>query len=122
MVNKMAIFDVIPIYHQNIKKLTIYKLLKANGIKLFTSDRGALPNSWFFDPNGFNANSSSYHLDNWNHPITEEREERVQVYIKAHIETDNIIGKQGLMVGGDALHNLRAVPETSIKPVQEAMR
>ena len=87
----------------NEKKQAIYEILKQNKITCFISDRGALPNSWFFDPNGFNADSSSYDPVHWDQPLTEERKERVEEYIKTQTQTDIALEKQGDMIGADNL-------------------
>lgn len=84
----------------NEKRLAFYLYLRAtNSMPYLASDRGALPDSWFFDPNGFNADSSSYHPENWDHPLLVEREGRVESYIKQQIETDVSLEKQGAMLG-----------------------
>ena len=87
----------------NEKKRSIYEILKQNKITCFISDRGALPNSWFFDPNGFNADSTSYDAVNWDHPLTKERKERVEDYIHTQTQTDISLEKQGEMIGADSL-------------------
>lgn len=88
----------------NKNRLSFYQYLRQhNTIPYLATDRGALPNSWFFDPNGFNADSSSYDALHWDHPLTEERKQRVEEYIKTQIQTDISLEKQGDMIGSDNL-------------------
>jgi glycosyltransferase involved in cell wall biosynthesis len=87
----------------NEKRLTIYKTLKEKGINLLISDRGALPNSWFFDPNGFNADSSSYNSKYWDKPLSKEREENVLKYINNEVNSDIALELQGKRFGAEAL-------------------
>ncbi|NNH32505.1 hypothetical protein C9413_24555 [Rhizobium sp. SEMIA 4085] len=44
----------------NEHRLSLYNAVRSANIHYWVHDRGALPHSWFFDPNGFNADSSSY--------------------------------------------------------------
>ena len=76
-------FVLMPNPYGNEVRLSLYRILRQqNEIKYFASDRGALPDSWFFDPNGFNGDSSSYDVENWDIPLTIEREDRVKEYIQ----------------------------------------
>lgn len=65
----------------NEHRLSLYKKIKSNNIPFLVFDRGALPNSWFFDPNGFNYDSSSYHEVNWNSPLNDCQDQQVEDYI-----------------------------------------
>lgn len=83
----------------NEKRLRIYQELKQHGINLIISDRGALPNSWFFDPKGFNADSESYNSKYWDNPLSEERKIRVIQYIENEVNSDNALELQGSRLG-----------------------
>lgn len=56
----------------NPHRLALYEAVRAAGVSYWTFDRGALPDSWFFDPNGFNADSASYAAATWDHPLSPE--------------------------------------------------
>ncbi|RVI58936.1 glycosyltransferase [Sinorhizobium medicae] len=74
----------------NEHRLNLYNAARRKNIPYWVHDRGALPHSWFFDPNGFNADSSSYHRDRWDKPLTDYEREDVTSYImslKANAET-----------------------------------
>ncbi|MDW9792444.1 glycosyltransferase [Sinorhizobium meliloti] len=74
----------------NEHRLNLYNAARRKKIPYWVHDRGALPHSWFFDPNGFNADSSSYHRDRWDKPLTDDEREDVTSYImslKANAET-----------------------------------
>ncbi|MDE3784895.1 glycosyltransferase [Sinorhizobium meliloti] len=74
----------------NEHRLNLYNAARRKNIPYWVHDRGALPHSWFFDPNGFNADSSSYHRDRWDKPLTDDEREDVTSYImslKANAET-----------------------------------
>lgn len=65
----------------NPHRLKLYQSIRSSGQKYFVFDRGALPDSWFFDPFGFNFDSLSYSPANWNIPLTNCQSEAVEKYI-----------------------------------------
>ncbi len=67
----------------NEHRLSLYNWVKREGIPYWVHDRGALPHSWFFDPNGFNSSSSSYDAEHWDHPISEHAKRDVASYLQA---------------------------------------
>ncbi|NSX92641.1 glycosyltransferase [Agrobacterium tumefaciens] len=67
----------------NPHRLELYKAVRDAGIPYWAFDRGALPHSWFFDPNGFNADSSSYAQENWNNPLSDQEREEIVSYIRS---------------------------------------
>ena len=83
----------------NEKRLEIYRFLKEKDIKILISDRGALPNSWFFDPNGFNAGSESYLSDIWDIELSEENKKKVKSYIELEVSSDISLENQGKRIG-----------------------
>jgi len=87
----------------NEKRLNIFNTLKEKRIKLFISDRGALPNSWFFDSDGFNAGSKLYNSSYWDKPLTEEKKKKVFDYIKVELNSDTSLEKQGIRLKSDKL-------------------
>ncbi|EOH2329294.1 capsular biosynthesis protein, partial [Campylobacter jejuni] len=57
----------------NEKRLKIYKFAKSENIDFVCFDRGALPDSWFFDTNGFNYDSNLYNEENWNKVLSKSQ-------------------------------------------------
>lgn len=53
----------------NPHRLELFEAVRAARIPFLTFDRGALPDSWFFDDGGFLGNSSRYDAENWDKPI-----------------------------------------------------
>lgn len=79
----------------NPHRLELYNAIRESGIPYWAFDRGALPHSWFFDPNGFNADSASYAPENWSEPLSDEETASVSSYIrslKATAETLEVNG------------------------------
>jgi hypothetical protein len=62
-------------------RLSIYRRLRDLKIPYYVFDRGALPESWFFDPNGFNFDSDSYAPSMWDKPLTQSETRQVENYI-----------------------------------------
>lgn len=81
---------------------SLYKYCENNQIKTINFDRGALPDSWFFDPKGFNYASDSYNSNNWDKPLTKNLSEVIEKYINDILVSDNELEKNGLRVGGYA--------------------
>jgi hypothetical protein len=67
-------------------------------------DRGALPDSWFLDSNGFNADSSSYRQSNWHQKVlSAEKTAFTKEYITHCIAGNNVLEKQAPRIGSAAL-------------------
>ena len=64
----------------NAHRLALYRSLRNASIKYFVFDRGALPDSWFFDPNGFNYDSNTYAVEKWNRELNEDEWQLVEDY------------------------------------------
>ena len=93
---------LMPNPYGNNKRRACYQELKKNGIEIVASDRGALPDSWFFD-NGFNADSSSYDREKWDYPLTKEENEAVTSYIESLKASNHTLEIQGGRMGGHRL-------------------
>ncbi len=65
----------------NEHRLSLYRVLRNKDIPYLIFDRGALPNSWFFDPNGFNYDSKSYHPEYWDHPLNNIQNDEIEEYL-----------------------------------------
>lgn len=87
----------------NEERLHIYKICKSNGIKFIVYDRGALPDSWFFDVNGFNAESKSYSQEYWDVDLKEDEEFEVEKYISKLCTSDETLEVNGVRIGSYAL-------------------
>ncbi len=81
--------------YQNETRLGIYRALRAAGFPVIVSDRGALDDSWFFDPGGFNAESPSYRKENWDYPLPAHEQEKVVSYIQHALESTDALEAQG---------------------------
>lgn len=93
---------LMPNPYGNNKRLACYRKLKECNIPTIASDRGALPDSWFFD-SGFNFDSDSYHPKSWDFQLTKEEEEFTQNYINTFKLGNESLEKQGTRIGGEAL-------------------
>lgn len=89
--------------YARIGRQRIYNYLKLIGHPIFVFERGALPDSWFFDPNGFNADSKSYARTLWDSPLSAYNERQVSEYIARTIERDEHLERQGSRLGGEKL-------------------
>lgn len=65
----------------NEHRLSLYLALRNEGSSYIVFDRGALPDSWFFDSNGFNYDSSSYYPEQWMHELSTDQVDKVQRYL-----------------------------------------
>ncbi|EOH6574006.1 glycosyltransferase, partial [Campylobacter jejuni] len=79
----------------NEKRLKIYKFAKSENIDFVCFDRGALPDSWFFDTNGFNYDSNLYNEENWNKVLSKSQILECKEYINSIIDGNNFLEKQG---------------------------
>lgn len=97
-------FILMPNPYGNRIRLELYLNIKNDKtMKFFASDRGALPDSWFFDSDGFNADSYSYNSVHWDNSLNKEREERVLKYIQHEVENDTALELQGNRLGAEGL-------------------
>lgn len=94
---------LMPNPYGNDRRLMIYKALKEKGLTVIVSDRGALPDSIFFDEGGFNADSSSYSSERWDKPLNSIQIARIKEYVLKQKYTDNALERQGRRIGADAL-------------------
>lgn len=79
----------------NDERLALYRWCRANDFPYMVFDRGALPNSWFFDDCGFNAESQSYDAKNWDHPLSPQEENCVQTYLQELCASDETLEANG---------------------------
>jgi hypothetical protein len=74
--------------------LSLYRKVREHGFPYIVVERGALPNSVFFDPAGFNADSDSYHERHWNHPLSESERASTLAYMQRSIVEDDTLEEQ----------------------------
>lgn len=75
----------------NEHRLSLYQAIRNKKIDYIIFDRGALPNSWFFDSNGFNFESSSYHPNSWMHELTQEQYDKTKNYLFELCNSENTL-------------------------------
>lgn len=89
-------------YLNDITKI-LYLDCKKNNIPFVCFDRGALPGSWFFDVNGFNADSCSYAIDRWDFPLSDIKKDSALNYISWLTNSNVALEKQGPRCDSDKL-------------------
>lgn len=86
---------LLPNPYGNKNRLNIYNMLRNVDFPIIVSDRGALNNSWFFDQNGFNADSRSYSPEFWDNPIPSTHRKELNDYISSEKSSDSALEQQG---------------------------
>lgn len=77
--------------YANEKMLRLYNFVRENKIEFLVCERGALRDSVFLDPRGFNADSTSYSSRYWDCPLTNDESERIRSYIiREKIDDDSL--------------------------------
>lgn len=97
----------------NAHRLSLYKALKAAGRRLIVWDRGGLNDSWFFDPGGFLAESTSYLPEKWDKPLTFEERHSTQEWLGAH-GMGETLEENGERIGAAALRDRLKVRDKTI--------
>lgn len=90
----------------NDHRLALYHAVRKASIPYWTFDRGALPDSWFFDRNGFNADSSTYHADAWDKPLSGEDIILVEDHCAQLRTSDATLEKNGARIGSQQLRDM----------------
>ncbi|EJD3102661.1 capsular biosynthesis protein [Campylobacter jejuni] len=102
--NKYNITHILfPNSHADEKRLEIFKFAREKNLPFIVYDRGALPDSWFFDDKGFNYDSSSYDEKNWNKALNEEQRTKTLAYIEEVLKGEKFLEEQGSSKGKDKL-------------------
>lgn len=86
----------------NETRLQLYKWAKSANFPFIVFERGALPDSWFIDETGFNADSSKYDHENWQH-IQGEVLDETSFYIDNLIECGHTLEANGARLGKELL-------------------
>lgn len=84
----------------------LYRQVRDAGFPYLVIERGALPGSVFFDPNGFNADSDSYHERHWNHALTPAERTATREYIANSMVTEASLEEQPPSMGPIALRRM----------------
>ncbi len=94
---KLYCADYIFFLNPYINKSNLQQFLwcKNNNIKYICFDRGALPDSWFFDKNGFNFNSESYDPINWDYKLNASKLRETKKYIDELKSSNSALEEQG---------------------------
>lgn len=93
---------LMPNPYGNERRMWVYKKLRNLDFPVVVFDRGALPNSWFFDV-GFNADSPSYHPTRWDQPLSQEQTASIERYVCDVKDRLEPLEKQGDRLGGEGL-------------------
>jgi len=96
---------IMPNPYGNKRRMYTYKRLKEINFPVVCFDRGALPDSWFFDI-GFNADSLTYHPLNWDKELTLKEKEDVIRYIEEIQKGNKALEEQGERIGGENLKEI----------------
>ncbi len=83
----------------NEHRLNLYRYCKETCIPFYIFDRGALNDSWFIDPNGFNGDSSSYDRVHWDNKLSSEQISETREYIHQTFLVDDTLEKNGERIG-----------------------
>ncbi len=86
----------------NETRLQLYKWAKNSNFPFMVFERGALPDAWFIDETGFNADSTKYDCQNWQH-IQGDVLDETSFYIDNLIECGHTLEENGARVGKDLL-------------------
>lgn len=93
----------------------LYKAVRQAGIPFLVCERGALPDSVFFDDGGFNGESASYAPQRWRRPLDDREEDAICQYIRDHKAQGASLEDQPDRLGAAALRRrLNIFPGTKI--------
>lgn len=85
---------LMPNPYGNDQRLACYRALRAAGVTVVASDRGALPRAWFFD-GGFNFDSETYQPAQWDEPLSPEEQAATRAYLEELRGSDAALETQG---------------------------
>lgn len=94
---------IFPNPYGNKVRILIFKWCRENDFPYLVFDRGALPDSWFFDDKGFNADSYSYKLINYSQKLSDLEVLNTKKYIFNCVNHFDTLESQGVRIGGEAL-------------------
>lgn len=94
---------VFPNPYGNFVRLKIYEWCRNNNFSYICFDRGALPDSWFLDDKGFNADSDSYKVIDYSQKLNDFELQNTKKYIFDSVNYFDSLESQGARIGGEAL-------------------
>jgi predicted glycosyltransferase involved in capsule biosynthesis len=100
--------------YANKLRLTCYQWCRANNKQYLVFERGALTDSWFFDAQGFNADSKSYSREIWDIPLSESDTRKVEHFIHDQTTGSSALETQGIRVGGSSLRKQLKIGERKV--------
>lgn len=80
-------------------RLKVYEALKARGINAIVGERGALPDTVYFDRGGLCIVSDSYDEQKWNVPLADEEKSSLSAYLDNLRFGDAALEKQSNRIG-----------------------
>lgn len=83
----------------NDHRYELYQLCLHKSIRTINFDRGALPDSWFFDPYGFNFSSDSYSQKRWDKELDYDDKIKIEQYIHNTLISDKELEANGARIG-----------------------
>lgn len=90
----------------NDHRMSLYNGIRDARFPYWTFDRGALPDSWFFDSNGFNADSKSYDRPIWDITLTSDEIRNTEEKCASLRRSDKTLEDNGNRIGADALREM----------------
>lgn len=105
-----------PYHSPHMEKL--YRWARQQGLPCLCAERGALPGSSFFDPQGFLSDSGSYGTPRWDQPLDAAGEALVQAYIAATLRERPTLERQPPSQGGAARLGLAPGERLLFVPLQ----
>ena len=94
-------------------RLRVYRELLARGITPIVGERGALPDSVYFDKGGLCVESDSYTEDKWNRSLDERQIELASAHIERVRYGENALEKQSERIGARYLRERLGIAETA---------
>ena len=104
---------MLPNPYGNPARLEIYNRLRAVQFPVIVFDRGGLPNSWFFD-RGFNSDSESYNVANWDKVLTNTQTRSIHEYVESLKSNPQPLESQGPRIGARQLRERLGLGEKKI--------
>lgn len=97
----------------NAHRLALYRGVRQAGRRFVVWDRGGLADSWFFDPNGFLAESASYSPERWDRPLDETGRAAVLDWLEAQ-RSGETLEENGERVGAQDLRARLGIGERKV--------
>lgn len=106
---------VLPNPYATPRRLALYRRFKELGVECVVVERGALPGSIYFDPEGFCAESSSYSPVCWDKPLDDAARSKTLSYLHDLRHSGATLEPQGNMLGGAGLRQRLFANDADVK-------